>query len=106
MHAPPSLRAERGRGPMSLRDLLNRLMSNPTPTTSKKRSRWARPTLEALENRTLPSFIVVTSAGDNDGQDHHITLREAIKLVNGQLQLSDLDDDEKGQVSGTPGPGQ
>src|SRR5262249_54883437 len=35
-----------------------------------------------------------------------LTLREGIKLVDGQLQLSDLTDAEKAHVSGNPGPGQ
>ncbi|MBI3408200.1 MAG: right-handed parallel beta-helix repeat-containing protein [Planctomycetes bacterium] len=92
---------------MSLRNLLNRLKSRQGLTKSKKRSRWARPFLEALEDRTLPSAVlVVNSDRDTVAQDHRLTLREAIKLVNGQLQLSDLDQDERSLVTGTPGAGQ
>src|SRR5262245_48321076 len=91
---------------MSLRPFLSRFKPLQSHKKRKKSTRRVKPLFETLEDRTTPSVIVVTSAGDTVTQDHQLTLREAIKLVNGQLQLSDLDQDERGKVSGTPGAGQ
>ena len=77
---------------MSLRTLLNRSSCRQDQKKAKKRPRRAHPLLEALEDRTMPSLMIVNAAGDGDARDSFLTLREAIKLANGQLALSELTD--------------
>jgi titin len=50
----------------------------------------------------VPAVITVNSAGDDYQVDtKHLTLRDAIELVNGTLAASDLTKSQKAQVSGT-----
>jgi CSLREA domain-containing protein len=56
--------------------------------------------VEVLEDRTAPAVITVNSAVDADVRDMELTLREAIKIANGDLPVAALSAAEQGQVAG------
>ena len=53
----------------------------PTKRTGKPR-RGYRPGVECLENRLAPATLTVNSLADNTTDTSHLTLRDAITLVN------------------------
>ncbi len=55
--------------------------------------------LPARANSVEPLRVVVNSNQDTTARDNGITLREAIALINGNLQLTDLTETERRQVS-------
>lgn len=67
---------------------------------SKRKPPRARPMLEALEDRDVPtaSLYTVNSLADNNTRDTAFTLREAILMSANQLNWSDLSAAEKLQV--------
>ncbi len=62
----------------------------------------SRPVLESLEDRTLLALLVVNGDADENTRDSFLTLREAILVSNGELQVSQLSDGEKSHVAGDP----
>ncbi|MFO0908859.1 MAG: CSLREA domain-containing protein [Isosphaeraceae bacterium] len=89
----PTRRTPRGVGSASQRP--NRGPRNPRRTAS-------RPSLEALEARSLLATLLVTTVADTvDPTDDQLSLREAIQVANGQLATSSLSAVEQGLVFGT-----
>src|SRR5262245_33788291 len=59
--------------------------------------------IESLEPRNLlAATITVNSTADTVVADSVLTLREAIKVSNGELHLTDLSAQEQALVSGSP----
>src|SRR5262245_58530300 len=88
---------------MSLASFLRRLAARQVKPRGKRGARRTRrPILEALEDRTLLAMLTVNSTADDNVRDHELTLREAILLAEGILPFSNLAQEEKNQVSGTP----
>src|SRR4051794_16610466 len=59
--------------------------------------------IEHLESRTLLATIMVTSASDRAfASDNDLTLRDAIRLVNGNLTMDQLSAAQRSLVDGTP----
>jgi uncharacterized repeat protein (TIGR01451 family) len=59
--------------------------------------------LEALEARVVPAVLTVNSLLDTDPTGQVLTLRDAVALTNGSLNLASLSANEQAQVSGTLG---
>ena len=71
--------------------------------TARTRRHAYRPTLDALEGRTLLSTIQVTSTLDRPfAADSVLTLRDAILLVDGNLTAGQLSAAQQALVTGTP----
>jgi hypothetical protein len=67
-----------------------------------KSPRQARPAPELLEPRSLLATITVNTAADVDARDQTLSLREAIEIANGTLQLTALTTQERAQVATVP----
>ena len=65
--------------------------------------RCHRPAVEILETRAVPATLTVNTSTDATAADGVLTLREAIRVVDGDLAASDLSETERGQVAGTLG---
>ena len=68
----------------ALKKRLRRLI--PASRRSNRRSRLSG-SLEALESRTVPTVIIVTSAADGLLNDNQVTLREAIYAAENDVSV-------------------
>jgi hypothetical protein len=74
---------------------------------SRRRPRSVILALEQLETRAVPATITVNSSIDSDVRgDEYLSLREAIGLANGELNLNDFGGVEQALVTGTPAANQ
>lgn len=81
--------------------ILRRWLSLRQPVTRRCRRR-CQLAPEHLEDRCAPAILMVNSVADNTTADTALTLREAIRVVNGNLGRT-LSSAEKAQVRGTLG---
>ncbi len=79
--------------------------ATPTATATETGLPPASPTATPTEARPTESILIVNSTADPGVVgDEVLGLREALRLVTGDLSLGALSDDERAQIVGEPGP--
>ncbi|WP_435015620.1 choice-of-anchor Q domain-containing protein [Tundrisphaera sp. TA3] len=83
---------------------MSRIRFRTQPCRQSRPLKSRRPQLEALEPRRLLAAITANSLGDTDARDAVLTLREAILVADGGLDLAALSPAERAQVDPLASP--
>jgi hypothetical protein len=69
---------------------------------ARKRNSFV-PRLDVLEDRLAPALLIVNTLADEVVKDSHLSLREAVQVVDGTLKINKLSLAEQAQITGTLG---